>query len=397
MARVTTTRQAGQQALIAPTDTRSASGPVQEISTETYRGAPPAGQARIERLILHSLDNTTQRLRLVDDEALLDERAAAFFADHISAAIRRADWRATFVDPGGEIPALCRQLLSGADGFVPASRQLATRLYDEMLKRPNLITPGDFVAAVFTTAASAAEDGSPRSIALLKLDPDDQRLEREYVERKGRLNVRIVAAENLLPTSAGIQKCALIRLAASGDGFEVTLLDNQAGPRSEGVAAFFYRGFLTAELAPSARRHTRLFLTASEAWVGAQADTLTPPQLFAFYRARREALAAASVDLAVFARAALPDHPTLWQDLEARLSAALFAMASDASTDRFVVDRATADPFISTVVLALDGGLQLKVEARLFDALAQVAASRDAEHKLRLTLNSLTLKEVTTR
>ncbi|HEY7091607.1 MAG TPA: nucleoid-associated protein [Ktedonobacterales bacterium] len=341
----------------------------------------------IERLILHSLNNATGKILLVNEVAELDERSDAYFADQIAAALRRADWRARFAPDDDEIPQLCRRLLADANDFVVASQFLANKLFEQMSKRAQQITPGDFVVAVFRFV------GAPeRQIALLKLDPDDQRLIREYRIVGERLTVRISVAQNLLPESRRLQKCALLRPAAGDADFEVTLLDTQAGPRSDGVAAFFYRGFLHATLAPSARRRTRLFLSCTETWLAQRAASFTPAQLLAFYRARRAALRGEVVSLSAFAEAALSGEDDLQRDLVAMLSSRLFE--GDERADAFEVDRAAAETITRMVTLELDGGLQIRVDAARFDELAHVDDVRTAEGKIRIVVESLTLREV---
>src|SRR5581483_587142 len=120
----------------------------------------------------------------------------------------------------------------------------------------------------------------------------------------------------------------------------------------EGVAAFFYRGFLDAGLMPSARRRTRLFLTASDTWISRHERELAPAQLLAFYRARRQVLAADTLDLGSFASAALPELPALAETLVTHLHAALFEPGDPTQT--FAVDRAVADPVVRNVTLELD-------------------------------------------
>jgi hypothetical protein len=341
----------------------------------------------IERLILHSLNNATGKILLVNEIAELDERSEAYFADQIASALRRADWRARFAPDDDEIPQLCHRLLAAdANDFVVASQFLANKLFEQMSKRAQQITPGDFVVALFRFA-----DASERQIALLKLDPDDQRLIREYRIVGERLTVRISVAQNLLPESKRLQKCALLRPAADDTGFEVTLLDTQAGPRSDGVAAFFYRGFLHATLAPSARRRTRLFLSCTETWLAQRAASFTPAQILAFYRARREALRGEAVSLSAFAEAPLAGERDLQRDLVAMLSSRLFE--GDERADTFEVDRAAADTITRIVTLELDGGLQIRVDAARFDELAHVDGTRTADGKIRVVVESLTLRE----
>lgn len=349
---------------------------------------PGTGTVRIDRLILHHLDNARGTLRLVDEPVALDERSAAFFAGHLDAAARRADWRARFADAEGEAAALCRRLAVGPEEFVAASQRLAERLYAQMRLRPNQITPGDFVVIAY-------QHGDRPHLALLKLDPD-QRLVRRFSRVGEHTRVTIQAADNLLPEARMLQKCALLRDAA-GD-FEVTLLDTQAGPRSDGVAAFFYRGFLAVTLAPSARRRTRLFLTASDTWISRHGDALAPPQLLRFYRARRAALGGDVLDLIAFVADALPEDASRQGDLLAHLVAALFDRADGVHTDgpraaSFAVDRATADPVVRYVTLELDGGARLRVEAARFAALVRVAETR-RDGKIRLVIDTLTASEV---
>ncbi len=378
-------------------------GTLQQVATAPPRAAPsPAHSIAIERLILHQLDSARGRLELVDEEVALDERTHAFFAAQIASAAERADWRAAFLDPDDEVPLLCRKLLISAEEFVAGSRVLALRLYDHMRIRPNLIASGDFVVSLFR-GLDGGVDGAPH-VALLKLDLDTERLVRQFAQVGSRRVVRIAAAENLLPEAKRLQKCALLRASAAAGGFDLTLLDTQAGPRSDGVAAFFYRGFLTAALVPSARRRTRLFFAASETWLAGHAPRFTPAQVLGFYRARRAALAGDVLHLPTFARAALPEHGPhampdaheLRRSLVAQLAAALFdPLDLDAGTaESFAVDRATADPVVRMVTLELDGGARLKVDARLFDGLVHVTERRTGEQKIQLVLESLTLREV---
>jgi hypothetical protein len=355
------------------------------------RAASRQGRVRIERLILHGLDHRNSRLDLVDEPALFTDAIEAFFTTHIEAASSRSDWRARFRDPTAEIPALCRTLLQGPGEFVAASQELARRLYDQM--RPRTIAPGDLVVIIYTHGEDAL-----RHVALLKLDPD-QRLVRNFSVSGGRTRVTISAAGNLLPDSARLQKCALLTLATPTADFDVHLLDTQAGPRADGVAAFFYRAFLGAELLPSPRRQTREFLRQCDGWLAAHCDVLTPAALAAFYHARRTALGADLLDPANFATAALPAHP----ELAAQLAAALTGLTEAAPSldapplHRITVDPAVAAPVVNRVVLELDGGARLVVPAERFAELVRIDPARTAENKVRLVIESLTLKEVTER
>lgn len=347
------------------------------------------GRVRIERLILHGIDNRSERLQLVDEPAILTGESETFFALYIEAAIQRADWQARFTDRDGEVPALCSALLDdAAEPFVAASRSLARRLYEQM--RPRTIAPGDFVVIIYTR-----DDEPRRHIALLKLDPD-QRLVRDFSTIDGRRRVTIASAGNLLPDTARLQKCALLTLPAPDDeAFHIMLLDTQAGPRADGVAAFFYRSFLAAELEPSPRRHTREFLRCSEGWLAQHRDALTPGDILRFYAARRVTLSAEILDCAAFSRMALPAHADLAEELLEALRAR--GLAGEDNEAICAIDRGVAAPLLSRMTIELDGGARLIVPVERLDELLHLDPTRTAENKFRLVVESLTLREVSER
>ncbi len=354
----------------------------------------PAPHVRIDRLIIHHLDHRTGRKDLVDEVASLDDAGAHFFASHVASATEHADWHARFRDgeeAADAVPTHMRGLLGAEDQFVAASRALAERLYRYMAERSGNIAPGDFVAIAYTVGSE-----STRHVALLKMDPDQRRLTREFSRHSGRLRVAISVAENLLPEAKSLQKCALISRDETSSAFSVRLLDTQAGPRSDGVAAFFYRDFLAATLTASARRQTRLFLTETNTWINQQSGELQPRELLTFYAARRNALKQEFVRLREFVAAALPTRAALADELTLRLVSKVFEDDTVAGDHPFFpVDKAAAKKYLETVTLELDGGLRLTVSADRFEEMVRVADERTGEGKLLLTIESQALREVT--
>ncbi|MGE5334962.1 MAG: nucleoid-associated protein [Nitrososphaerota archaeon] len=350
----------------------------------------------IERLILHHLDNRAGEMLLVEAELSLDTSIRTLFASYIAEATKNADWQARFLtnQPGTPtapaMPDLCASLLEDPAAFVAVSQQMARRLYEQMLQRPNQINPGDFVAAIYRASGAATS-----CIALFKLDPD-ARLVRDFSTERGRRLVRISLADNLMPQTVRLkQKCALITPSTDGADFSVMLLDTLANIHSEGVAVYFYKGFLGAQILPSARRRTRLFLRASDDWLADHSAALSPRALMRFYAARRAALAGETIDLPTFTTAALPEDSNLVDDLLAALIPKIFDAEFEPHQTRFTVDRATADPIVQYVTLEMDGGARLRIPAQRFDDLASVA-DRRVGGKFSLTIETLTLKEVTT-
>lgn len=388
------------------TRTDGDSTPTVDIAAgDHHKGARPATSAathgrgvaigvRIDRLIIHHLDHRSGRKELVDEVATLDVAGERFFASHVASAAERADWHARFREGDEEVAGVPTQLLGllgDEEQFVAASRALADRLYRYMVERSGNIAPGDFVAIAYTL-----DDTSTRHVALLKMDPDQQRLTRQFSRHAGRLRVAISVAANLLPEAKSLQKCALISRDDATRAFSVRLLDTQAGPRSDGVAAFFYRDFLAATLTASARRQTRLFLTETNAWFQAHSAALRPRELLTFFQARRAALKQEYVRLREFAASALPAHADLADDLVRALTIKVFeeeSLLGDAPF--FQVDAAATRKYLDTVTLELDGGLRLTVSADRFEDLVRLAEERTGEGKLLLTVESQALREVT--
>ncbi len=365
----------------------------QHLAQDGNSSAPSSAgpEVRIERLILHHLDHRANVCELVDEAATLDETGARFFAGHVASAAERADWHARFRDDDDAVPAHLSGLLGDAAQFVAASRALAERLYTYMRERSGNIAPGDFVAIAYRLGEEPA-----RHVALLKMDPDQQRLTRAFTRQGGHLRVAISLADNLLPETRSLQKCALISLDDATHAFSVRLLDTQAGPRSDGVAAFFYRDFLAATLTASARRQTRLFLSETSAWLNQWSAEFQPRELLTFFAARRAALAREDVALRDFAVAALPTRPDLVDDLLQRLIAVVLDdPALRGAHPFFPVERAAAKAYLDKVTLDLDGGMRLTVSAARFEELVRVAEERSSDGKLTLTLESLVMREVT--
>lgn len=358
---------------------------------------------RIDRLILHYLDHQTDVCQLVDVEPQLDQPELSAmvhgrYAQYLSYAEQNADWTAEFDDADRTVSLHCRALLRNDERFVEVSQKLALRLYDAMRLGSGNIVPGDLVVIIYhverTTTGPTAQH-----VALLKVDPDGKQLSRTLVERNGRIEVEFQRSTNTLPGIDSLQKCALIALSDDGvvdeAHFDLRLLDKQAGPTSQGVATFFYRGFLGASLSSSARRRTRLFLKATNAWLDKHADKLSPKEMLHFLQVRRSLLRQAFVDMQEFSAKALEGHANSAAELLAYLIEQVFEGAAPL-TDPPVIqtDQRSLKKLFDKVTLVLDGGLKISVSAEKFGELVHLSDQRTAEDKLQFTIETLTLREV---
>lgn len=384
-----------------PLITGADAGDIESLLRSLSRGSssPPPGTAEIhiERLIEHEIDHKNRHIELADTPVTLGDHEK-FFAEHLATGDARAEWAACFDNPRGDIPRLCRELLGTTEQFIEASKALAQRLYDVM--RTRRIARGDFVAAVFTKG-----NDPTRHIAILKLDPDSRRI-RTFRKIGGQTRVDISIADNILPESRTLAKCALITLpndppdaGAPSTEWDIRLLDTQAGTKANEVAAFFFRGFLNTELVPTARRRTREFVRSCDAWLHDRAADLTPADLIGFWDARRAVLATDAVDVGAFVAEALPTHPELHEELATRLERAitLLPRAQTETIGRFQVDPSVARPLVEEVVLELDAGARLVVPSAHFAELVQIERDFTAQGKYRIVIQSQTLKEVSKR
>lgn len=369
---------------------------LRSLATDAGSPLPGSGEIHIERLIEHEIDHKNRHIELADALVTLGDHER-YFAEHIATGDARAEWAACFDDPRGDVPKLCRELLGTTEQFIEASKALAQRLYDVM--RTRRIARGDFVAAVFTKG-----NEPQRHIAILKLDPDSRRI-RNFRKIGDQTLVDISMANNILPDTRSLAKCALITPVddpgdgAPGAGLDIRLLDNQAGTKANEVAAFFFRGFLATELVPTARRRTREFVRGCDAWVHDHSADLIPAELVEFWDARRAALTTDTVDVVAFAAEALPTHPELHEELTARLERAITPVlpAQSETISRFHVDQSVAQPLVKEIVLELDAGARLIVPTDHFDELVHIERDYTAQGRYKIVIQSQTLKEVSKR
>ena len=350
------------------------------VSSNGYRrGQTISGTIHIERLIWHITDHLSGVFRC-GEPTRYGHDTENLFADHIRKVIEESQWDACFVEEDGSIADQCRQLLGATEEeFLFASKLLAKRLYDSMMERRvrKTITRGDFVAAIYRH-----DEEELRRIAIFKLDMETRQVRAvDHTDEKTHIEIR--EDDGVLPTPKDrkFTKAALLTPinVTNKDGtvsvrFQIRLLDEQAGPRSHGVAFFFYEGFLDATLMPNSRRHTHEFLRVTDEFISQQDGAITQDGTISsedrerFYDARREALSAAllnsddpQVNIDQFVEAALPNHPGLQDQLASDLARTVLPISTsfESVPRHFSIDAGVARPFVHKVTLVLDRGVRL--------------------------------------
>lgn len=351
----------------------------------------------IERLIIHGLDHVAKNKDLVDVVADLTDDDREFFAGHIATGNEKSEWDAHFADPSGEVPSWCKLLLGTEEEFIAASRALANHLYGVMTTRR--ISRGDLVAIVYTEG-----DDPVHRIALLKLDLDRRHV-RDFDHSGKKTKVDIKVAHNILPEHRKLAKCALICPTGNLDNDETTiekfaikLLDNQAGPRTQEVATFFYKAFLRAVLLPNSKRRTREFAKACEDWIGKHSNEVSSDDFQSFWRAARSAMDSSVIDISSFVPDALPNHEELHEEFREKLISAVVSpsVVSENVKFGFHVNKTVARPIVQRVIYEIDGGIQIIGPADLIEQIVHIE-QQSFDKKHRIVIETVTLKEVTQR
>jgi hypothetical protein len=346
----------------------------------------------IDHLVLHYLDPDRGTPVLVDMDADLDDAMHAYFAHHISYADTNAEWQAEFDDPSNQAARTCASLLrGGSDDFAQMTHYLANSLNNIMGAKGRFrkkIAPGDMIVVLYHSA-----DSPSYRLAILKVELDKERHTREFVESNGRRKVVFKPTRNLLPLAERLQKCAIVWFDADDTAPSLRLLDKDAGPASQGIAAFFYKDFLGASLGMSPKRRTRLFWSETNRWINAKSRHLGPHELLRFFQTRRAALSGATVDVQRFVADALPNRPHEAQALLSVLTTKLHLL-DDVGALEFEINASVAKAYTEHVTLLLDGKMKLAISANQFQELVHVSEDRTGEGKITITLETVTFQEI---
>lgn len=346
----------------------------------------------IDHLVLHYLDPDKGTPTLVDMDAELDDAMHAYFAHHISYADTNAEWYAEFDDPSYHAARTCASLLRcESDDFARTTHDLANRLNNIIGAKGRFrerIAPGDMIVVLYHNA-----DSPSYRLAILKVELDKERHTREFVESNGRRKVVFRPTSNLLPLAERLQKCAIVWFDADDTAPSLRLLDKDAGPASEGIAAFFYKDFLGASLGMSPKRRTRLFWNETNRWINARSKSLEPQELLHFFQVRRAALSGVKLDVQSFVADALPNRPNEAQNLQSVLATKLHLSADNGALE-FEVNSSVAKAYIEHVTLLLDGKMKLTISANQFQDLVHISEDRTGEGKITITLETLTFQEI---
>jgi len=169
---------------------------------------------KIEKAVLHILDNNVGIPVLSDKELETDNETNSFLEKHIEKLLNDSNLKeAKFIGDSNSMRDLCRHLADNSGDFLQASIYTAQRLFDIMTKNVDIV-PADLICCLFNYV------GQPY-FGILKLNYKTGFT--HYVEKVEEGNVNtIIRHRTLLPSdSQKIDECAFINL----NSFDIKLIE----------------------------------------------------------------------------------------------------------------------------------------------------------------------------
>lgn len=204
------------------------------------------GVIKVNRTIVHILNQEDKTHRLSDFEINVDERLSNLIIKHISDSLRHESRRyADFNSKEGIVCNSCIKILMDSNCFIEESKKISRQLF----------------AAMKGTNASSANllivqysHGQQSAIAILKLDFDDS-FHTEEKEEEGKVKIEIKIDGAAFNKRQKLQKCAFIYDSIlSEESSRILILDKQT---TDDVSNYFGNVFLDCNLINDNKSNTK--------------------------------------------------------------------------------------------------------------------------------------------
>lgn len=341
---------------------------------------------KLVKLAIHVLDNTNQSSEpiLSDKECEISSEINDFFVAHTQNSIVDENAkRAVFSRTDAVVKTSSDRVFERANRFIASSKRMAEALFTPM-RQTRSISPGDL--AVCLCSAENADSQfvtNGQFIGIFKMDLTSAFT---HVIRKSgdEVTIQIKAQENVLPSpKQRLQKCVFIR-PSQADQYDMIILDNQIAHLHDaaGVANFFSRTFLQAELWQSNRDKTRMFRSLTAQWIKQHYDEFLPDQADTLTNgARQVILSDAPVNLHEFANVLIPSEPLRQNYLQ-------FLRENRLEDAEFSPDKQYALQATKRKKYKAEGGLTVAGDADEFDQLVTINPERDAQNRFTVTIKT---------
>ena len=347
---------------------------------------PDGPSIKLVKLAVHVLNNAKESSEpiLSDKECQITPEINDFFVAHTqNSIVDDNSKRAVFSSDDAIVKVSCARVFERASRFIASSRKLAEALFTPM-RQTRSISPGDL--AVCLCSAEDAAGKFVRSGPFIGVFKMDLTSAFTHIIRKSgeEIAIQIKPQGNVLPSpKQRLQKCVFIR-PSRADQYDMIILDNQIAHLhdSAGVANFFSRTFLQAELWQSDRDKTRLFRSLTAQWIKDHYDELSPDQADTVTKGARQAiLSDAPVHLREFAHVLIPSEPLRQNYLQ-------YLRDNRLEDVQFSADQQYAQQATKRKRYKAEGGLTVSGDADEFDRLVSFNPVKDAQNRFTITIKT---------
>ena len=210
---------------------------------------------RIEKAVMHILDNKRNNFQCTDFELDLDDKIKVLFSKHIDNSQRHDNRKwATFNNDVNVVKDSCIKILNEGNNtelFINESKIIAKQLYDSMKKNAS---PANLVVCKYT------RDGI-KEIAILKLDFSSN-YKTSTININGKTKISVEVIETLPGKNDKLQKCVFINeyiLNENSENHYMMILDKQESTEKE-VSGYFSGDFLHCTLINTDLTNTKNFI-----------------------------------------------------------------------------------------------------------------------------------------
>ena len=330
----------------------------------------------LHKLIIHKVDNATDKPELSDDESPVDDEDIKFFLrrhivnseDHRFA--RSAVFARNDDDDAPSCQSFCDQLLLASDKFVESTQSLAAHLF-AIVKQNHSISAGD---VVFTTYTNRRSNSLPH-LAILKMKPHPGIVTRAEPMANGKTRLVMRREGSVLPID-NLQKCAFILPESARTAKKhLTVLDLQNARRgaTQMTAEFFTKSFLQCRTDFSSAELTNAFRAAVQDFRGIKSNEWSEDQSEEFAAAKDAALQTNSISVETF----LENTLETIEDKEQFSELMLKKLGTDSYGDLNFKPDQTVQTQEEILVIADEGGTKLNISILA----SEVGSGKTLEYK----------------
>lgn len=329
-------------------------------------------ELRIQKLIVHILDNTTGIPILSEKEHPLEGEIEEFFSKHLIKILKDGDLKnAQFInESNNKIKTLCECFKRDTDQFVTNSKALALNLF-ELLNKYVEIPPADLAICYFTINTSPY-------LAILKLNYRPSFIHLVSQDDEGLLNSIIKQKTSLPNEGQKIDECALISL----NDFSLKLIEKKYDLNGE-KEFYFSNLFLQCTSDISAKEKVKLLEKTTKKFIEKHCEDELE-KIVNFKIAVKESIEERNkIDIMHVAENTFKGNSELKRNYVEEIQKKL-------SEDRFVVQQSAEKPSMRKQKLITDSGIEINFPLEEFSNHDKVEFINNHDGTISILLKNIT-------